>query len=132
MSLAKLAGACVLLALTLSACGTSSKPLAGSSGVVATHAGRGKVDDPRTKHLKCLRQHHLRVTKVGQTVLQIGTPPSGPRVNFAPTPGAAQHQQIVGQIANAEVIGSAMLTPNQASDKELKTVEDCIAQGVSG
>jgi hypothetical protein len=132
MSLAKLAGACALLALVVSACGTSSKPLAGSSGVVAKRAGRGVVDDPRTKHLTCLRQHHIQAVKVGQTMLQIGTPPSGPSVVFAPTPGAAQREQIVGQVENAEVIGSALLTPNQASDDELKVVEDCLAQGVSG
>jgi hypothetical protein len=132
MSLAKLAGACALLALVLSACGTSSKPVAGSSAVVAKHAGRGVVDDPRTKHLKCLREHQIPAVKVGQTKLQIGTAPGGPTVVFAPTPGAAQRDQIEGQVVNSEVIGSALLAPNQASDKELKVVEDCLAQGVNG
>ncbi len=32
----------------------------------------------------------------------------------------------------AEVIGSALLYPNAASDSELSKVEACIAQGVSG
>jgi hypothetical protein len=132
MSLAKLAGACALLALALSACGTSSKPLAGSSGVVDKRAGRGVVDDPRTKHLNCLRQHHIQAVKVGQTKLQIGTAPGGPSVVFAPTPGAAQREQIVGQVVNSEVIGSALLAPNEASDQELKVIEDCLSQGVNG
>ena|SRR2546421_627573 len=132
MSSAKLAAGGALLALCLSACGTSSKPLAGSPGVVQSHSGRGRVDDPRTKHLKCLRAHNVPVVKVGQTGLQIGTLPSGPTVTFAPTPGAAQHEQIAGQVENAEVIGSALLAPNAATDKELKVIEDCLAQGVSG
>jgi hypothetical protein len=72
------------------------------------------------------------VVKVGQTGLQIGTLPSGPTVTFAPTPGAAQREQIEGQVENAEVIGSALLSPNAATDKQLKVIEDCLAQGVSG
>ena len=70
--------------------------------------------------------------KVGQTGLQIDSPPSGPSVTFAPTPGAAQREQIEGQAQNAEVIGSALLAPNAAPDKELQVIEDCLAQGVSG
>ena len=132
MSSAKLAAGGALIALCLSACGTSSKPIAGSAAVVDQHAGRGRVDDPRTKHLKCLREHNVPAVKVGQTGLQIGTPPSGPSVTFAPTPGAAQREQIEGQVENAEVIGSALLSPNAAPDKELKVVEDCLAEGVSG
>ncbi len=132
MSSAKLAAGGALLALCLSACGTSSKPLAGSTGVVESHAGRGRVDDPRTKHLKCLLAHKLPAAKVGQTGLQIGAPPSGPNVTFAPTPGAAQREQIEGQVEGAEVIGSALLSPNAASDKELKVIEDCLSVGVTG
>ncbi len=72
------------------------------------------------------------VVKVGQTGLQIGTPPAGPSISFQPTPGAAQELQIEGQVAGAEVIGSALLYPNQASEQELGTVEDCLAKGVLG
>jgi hypothetical protein len=132
MSSAKLAAGGALIALCLSACGTSSKPLAGSAAVVDQHAGRGRVDDPRTKHLKCLREHNVPAVKLGQTELQIGTALSGPTVTFAPTPGAAQHEQIDGKVENAEVIGSALLAPNAAPDEELKVVEDCLAEGVSG
>jgi hypothetical protein len=132
MSSAKLAVACALAAVTVSACGTSAKPVAGSAAATAPNAGRGVVDDPRSKHLKCLRQHRLPVVKVARTGLQVGAPGSGPSVSFEPTPGAAQEQQISGQVQSAEVIGSALLYPNQASDKELKIVEDCLALGVTG
>jgi hypothetical protein len=132
MSSEKLAVACVLAAVALSACGSSAKPVDGSAAVKVKHSGRGVVDDPRKKHLKCLQQRHLSVVKVGQTGLQIGTPQIGPSVTFTPTPGAAQAAQIGGQVQSAEVIGSALVYPNQASDKELKVVEDCLAQGVTG
>jgi hypothetical protein len=116
MSAAKPAAAVALVALAVSACGTSSKPLAGTPGATAKNTGRGVVDDPRKKHLICLREHHVPATEVGTAVIQVGTPPNGPTVTFAPTPG----------------IGSALLVPNGASDQELKVLEDCMAQGVGG
>jgi hypothetical protein len=72
------------------------------------------------------------VVRVGTTAMQIGTRPYGPTVYFEPTPGAAQEMQIDGQAQGAEVIGSALLYPNQASDQLLQQVEDCVALGVSG
>ncbi len=130
MSSVKLALAAGLAVLSLSACGTAAKPVAGTpQAVVKTHRG---VDDPRTKHLKCIRQDGLPVVRVGQTGLQVGTRPTGPTVIFEPTPGAAQELQISGQAQSAEVIGSALLYPNLASDSELQKVEACVAQGVTG
>jgi hypothetical protein len=133
MSSARVAAACALAAFALSACGTSSKPVAGS--VVSTsgkQAGRGVIDDPRTKHMVCLQQRGVPVTRVGPTGLQIGSAPTGPSVAFEPTPGAAQNAQISSQVQGAEAIGSALLYPNQAPDKLLKVVEDCLALGVKG
>jgi hypothetical protein len=132
MSSAKLAVACVLAAAALSACGTTAKPVAGAASTAGKPSGRGVVDDPRKKHLQCLEQHHVPVIKVGGTDLQVGTPGSGPKISFQPTPGAAQDAQISGMVENAEVIGSALLYPNQASDSELEVIEDCLAQGVVG
>ena len=99
---------------------------------LAAIKSRQGVDDPRTKHLKCIRQDHLVVVPVGTTGLQVGTPPSGPTINFEPTPGAAQALQIEGKVTGAEVIGSALLYPNQASDELMTVVENCVAKGVSG
>ena len=138
MRSAKLAAACALTALALAACGSTTKPEAGQVGVTGgERAGRGVVDDPRTKHMKCLQQHHLPVVRTvnGSKHLpgmQIGAPPAGPSVTFEPTPGAAQQAQISGSAQAAEVIGSALVYPNQASDEELKVVEDCMALGVTG
>jgi hypothetical protein len=125
---AKSAAAVGLVAALIGGCGSAVKP---------PH-GRGKVDDPRTSaaanHLQCLVQHHLPAQEVGRTGLQIGALPSGPTIDFLPTPGAAQAAQIEGSPAyqGAEVIGSALLYPNGAPDAELSAIEDCLTSGVSG
>ena len=118
----------LLVVVAVSACGSSVKPATGS---------RGKVDDPRTahsNHITCLTRHHLSVHKVGLNQILVGTQPSGPKVVFEPTPGMAQGAQISGSRSEqgAEVIGSALLYPNSASEQETKVVENCVAEGVAG
>jgi hypothetical protein len=127
MSFAKLLAASCLAVLVLAACGSTSVHPGG--------AGHGRVDDPRTAkndHLACLRADRVPFRTVGLTGIQIGAPPAGPRVVFEPTPGAAQAAQIEAQAQGAEVIGSALLYPNQGSDSELNQIETCLSQGVSG
>ncbi len=130
MSAAKLALVAALAAVSLAACGTTAKPEAGT--IKAASVDRRGVDDPRTTHVKCLESEHIPVTEFGHYWLQIGTRPSGPTVHFEATAGAAQEEQIDGQVESAEVIGAALLFPNQASDALLQKVEDCIAKGVTG
>ncbi|MGO9820238.1 MAG: hypothetical protein ACLPTJ_06265 [Solirubrobacteraceae bacterium] len=130
MPSAKLALAIGLAAVSLSACGSTAKPEAGTLKAATTEAK--KVDDPRTAHVDCLRSEHIPVVEFGRVWLQIGTKPFGPTVQFTPTPGAAQELQIDGQVESAEVIGSALLYPNRASDALLQKVEDCMAKGVTG
>jgi hypothetical protein len=126
------------LAKSAAALGVAAVLLCGCSSVVKAPQGRGQVDDPRTypgaNHLKCLLAHHLPAQKVGQVGLQIGPLPGGPTVEFVPTPGVAQGKQIQGQpqYQGAEVIGAALLYPNQASDGELSVIESCLASGVTG
>ncbi len=127
----------VLMAATLSvalcACGSTTKPLAGSPSLAQTKpAGRGVVDDPRTKHLRCLRSDGFTVTERGTTELLIGRGSGQVAATFAPTPGAAQDEQISGHVQGAEVIGSTLLYPGNASEKQLKKIEDCLVQGVFG
>jgi hypothetical protein len=122
-----------LAALALSACGSSAKPEAGTPAAKTTN--HTNVDDPRKKHLTCLHQEHIPVRRVnigGLPGMQIGVRPTGPTVQFQPTPGAAQDKQIAGQAQGAEVIGSALLYPNQASSNLLSKVETCVATGVHG
>jgi hypothetical protein len=137
MPSAKLAVAIGLSALSLSACGTTSKPEAGTKAAIAkSHKG---VDDPTKKHIVCLQQEHIGVRREQITVagrplpaFQVSGVPQGPTVGFEPTPGDAQGAAIQGQAQAAEVIGSALLYPNQAPDQLLSKVEACVAQGVNG
>jgi hypothetical protein len=137
MPSAKLAVAIGLSALSLAACGTTSKPEAGTAKAIAkSHKG---LDDPRKKHIACLQQEHVAVHREQNTVagkvlpgFTVGAAGSGPTVSFEPTPGDAQGVAIQGEAQGAEVIGSALLYPNQASDKLLSRVESCVAKGVSG
>lgn len=131
MSSAKLAIACGFAAVVLSACGTTANPTAGTIAPSATSAGHAKLDDPRTTHVQCLLQHKIPATDVGRTWIHIGVP-GNPKVQFASTPGAAQWLQIDGQNPGAEVIGAALLYPEQASDSALSTIEDCLSNGVKG
>lgn len=125
MSSAKPAALAAVAALVLGACGGAIKP----------PQGHGRVDDPRRNnpnHLACLRQKRLPIALVGRTVIQIGNLPSGPTVEFEPTPGSAQALQISGEAQPAEVIGSALLYPHGADDHELSIIEACLANGVTG
>lgn len=134
MSSKKLPIALALVATSLAGCGAVNvHPTASSSSTSLT--SRGRVDSPLTDvhdHLDCLRDAHLAVHEVGPTQLRIGALPTGASVVFTPTAGAAQAEQIDGSAQGAEVIGSALLYPNQASEDELMKIEDCLAQGVQG
>ena len=120
----------VLCTLALTACGATTKPEAGT--LRATTASHKAIDDPRITHVQCLRDEGIPVTKFGRVWFQVGSKPSGPTVQFAPTPGAAQNLQITGQVTGAEVIGAALVYPNQAAGGLLKKVEACVAKGVQG
>jgi hypothetical protein len=125
-----------LLGAALAACGIARKPEAGTPHVDHAPGSHAQIDDPRTKHVRCLRANGLPVQlfrAAGQRpAIQIGTLPSGPTVVFEPTPGDAQGEQITGHAPGAEVIGSALLYPHGASDAELSKIETCVAVGVTG
>ncbi len=119
------------------ASGLAAIVLCGCGGAVSRPQGRGKLDNAVTyphNHLKCLRDAHLSIQRLGLYGIQIGQPPSGPQVWYTPTPGAAQSRQIEGiaSAQGAEVIGPAQVYPNGASDTEMKQIELCISQDVSG
>lgn len=134
MSRAKWATAAVVVAMTLSACGVGSKPEAGTPQAAA-HSN-SSYSDPRSKHVKCLRADHIpfhELTLEGnKPSIQVGTRPSGPTVVFMATPGAAQNDQIQGRAQGAEVIGAALVYPNQAPNALMNKVEACMAEGVTG
>jgi hypothetical protein len=121
-------------ALAATGCGAVNvhpKVPAGSPRLVS----RGQVDSPLTaihNHLACMRDAHLDVHVLSPIRLQVDRAPGGPTVLFTPTAGAAQAAQIDGDAQAAEVIGTALLYPNQGSPSELTSIEDCLDQGVQG
>jgi hypothetical protein len=125
-----------VLLLALAGCGGAVKVQPTTPAGSTKLASRGKVDSPLTamhNHLDCLRDDdHLAVQVLSPTKLQVGPAPAGATIVFTPTAGAAQARQIDGSAQGAEVIGTALLYPNQASDSELTGIEDCLAQGVQG
>jgi len=132
----KLVLPCALVALTIGGCGIAAKPLAGTPDLTARPGMHGQVDRFRREHYQCLRDAGLPARTFaaagGRPAIQVGTAPSGPTVVFEPTPGSAQDLQITGQAQSAEVIGSALVYPNLASDNVLSAVEGCLAIGVTG
>jgi hypothetical protein len=124
--------AVVVVAVALAGCGAVQVQPTTPAGS-ATLASRGKVDSPITDmqdRLGCLEADHLTVHVLGPTKLQVGAAPAGPTIVFTPTIGTAQAEQIDGNTQGAEVIGTALLYPNQGSASELTSIEDCLAQGV--
>lgn len=136
MSRGKLLLACGVTALAVSACGMSAKPVAGTRDISQAKGNHAQVADPRTKHVQCLRSAglpiHLFRASGARPAIQVGTAPTGPTVIFEPTQQAATGVQIEGQAQGAEVIGAALVYPNQASDGVLQQVESCMAIGVNG
>lgn len=116
--------------------GIAAVLICGCSSSVKPPQGRGKVEDPRTaaysNYYDCLLNQHLPAQKVGRVDIQIGSLPSGPTIEFLPTPSAAQAAQIMGQpgYQPAEVIGNALLYPHGGTDPELTQIESCLAVGV--
>jgi hypothetical protein len=130
MPSANRAAAATLAAMSLAACGTTAKPVAGT--LRADAKARKQVDDPRTKHIACLRGARIPVVTVGQTELEVGTPPTQAKIVYTPTPGSGQQAQIGGDAPGAELIGSALLYPEQDSDAQLQVIEGCLTIGVKG
>jgi hypothetical protein len=138
MSLAKVAVACGLMALLISACGIQAKPEAGTSHLTSQAGFQGIVDDPRMPQVSCLKSDKLPFREYYADgvqhlpAIQVGARAQGPTMIFYPTDGIAQGLQIMGQETGAEVIGALLVYPNQSRPQELTKVEACAAIGVKG
>ncbi len=134
MRIATFAAVALAAALALSACGSTTKYVAGTPQAAA-QAAKG-FNDPRTSHIACLRSDGVtdihELTIHGLPAFQVGTAPSGPTVVFEATPGMGQGAQISGQNQGAEIIGSALVFPNHAPASLSSKVEACVALGVTG
>ena len=127
--------ALALTVIALAGCGSSVQVQPAASPTSSKLASRGRVDSPETNmhnYLGCIRAGHLVVQVKSPTRLEVGAAPAGATVVFASTPGAAQAYQINGSAQGAEVIGSALVYPNQAPEPALSVIEACLARGVQG
>lgn len=131
---AKLAGAAVLTATALSACGIVQKPFVGAYHVNRRPGSHAVLDDPRKIHRKCLKKIGPTLypyrTKAGFPAIQVGHKPKGPTIVFYPT--SAELLKIMGKTPGGVMIGAAMVYPNRAPDKLAFAVIKCIDIGVPG
>jgi hypothetical protein len=140
MSLAKVAVACGLVALLVSACGIQQKPVAGATHqqIKNSPGNESHIDDPRIPQEKCLKNDKLPFHKYYADgtqhlpAIQVGSRPQGPTIVFEPTAGYAQGLQMQGKETAAAVIGSLLVYPNRAGSKVLAEVRACAAIGVVG
>jgi hypothetical protein len=128
----KVAASAVLMAALLSACGIAAKPLIGTKHPSKLANYHGYFDDPRTTHIKCLRNVRPKLkldsywtSKGHLPAIQVGKPNVGPTLIFYPTAGQVQALQITGHDEGGMAVNSIMLYPNQASAKVLSKVWAC-------
>jgi hypothetical protein len=126
--------AALVIVVAIAGCGSTTKPEAGTPQAAAL-AKKG-LNDPRPSRIKCLRSDGItdihEETIHGLQSFQVGKKPSGPTVEFEATAGMAQGVQISGHHAGAEILGQALVFPNDASATLADKVESCVEHGVSG
>lgn len=142
MSSSKVAVICGLaVALLLAGCGVAAKPEAGTPHLKDQPGFHGVYDDQRPTRATCLRQdgiHFIEFTtkdEIGGTpqmlqAIKITGKPHGATIIFYPEAEIAEGMQIMGQDEGSELIGSALLFPNDTTGRQLTTVETCVASGV--
>jgi hypothetical protein len=139
MSFRKVAVISGLMAALISGCGIAAKPAAGTPHLLSNPAFHGVYDNQRPTRTTCLRKHDIPYTTYLAQHKVNGTPTNlqaikvlkgGASIIFYPDAGTAEGQIIMGQALGAELIGSALLYPNNTSGSTLTTVENCTAIGV--
>lgn len=133
MTPVKVAVACGLVALLVSACGIAPKPEAGTHNLIKKTGYYGHYIDPRIVHFKCLRKEHLHpheyYTSAGLPAIRVGKPPKGALILFYPDGFDPISLQIQGKDEDAEAIGSSLLFPYALTGKKLLEVEHCALLG---
>ena len=139
MSFPKVAVICGLMAALIGGCGIAAKPQAGTHNLLNQPGFHGVFDDPRGVRSQCLSEHKISYEEFFTKQSIDGTPQHLPAIKidqggavivFYPDAGTAEGQQIMGQGVGAELIGSALLYPNNTTGGELTNVENCTAVGI--
>ena len=113
--------------LVLAGCGSERQP-SQSGGQSASLGGAYTYEpyQPRDKMLKCLRGKGVKAVAVGQDAIQFLPLPASPRIVVAATPDAATALQVRGRAEGAQLMGSALVYANQASNRQIKRIQDCV------
>jgi hypothetical protein len=129
----------VVMAVLISGCGIAAKPVSGSPHILSSPGFHGIYDDQRPTRAACLTRHHIPHTEYLTRFKIHGTPtdlqaikvtPGGATIIFYPDANVAEGVEIMGGGLGAELIGSALLYPNNTTGKVLTEVENCTALGV--
>jgi len=108
------------IALT-AGCGDSNDPSGEPSAGV-------DPNDDRAVTLDCLKtkQKIADARLLGPHAIQVGSPDSGPRIQFYLTAGQAEAAQFEGRGEGSEQIGKALLYVRKGPDKQLQKIEECL------
>jgi hypothetical protein len=84
-------------------------------------------NEKRGEAVTCMTEKHgLDARMVGDDVIQVGDPETGPRVRFFLTRGQAEGAQFEGNAEGTLQSGAALIYVRRNSDEVLEKVEDCI------
>jgi hypothetical protein len=127
------------MAVLISGCGIAAKPQAGTPHLLTKPGFHGVYDDQRPTRTACLKRHDVafttyltkrKVNGVRTNLQAVKIDKGGASVIFYPDANIAEGQEIMGQALGAELIGAALLYPENTSGGTLTKVENCIALGV--
>lgn len=76
--------------------------------------------------LDCLERNDVEARRAGSDAIEVGSPGSGPRVEFLRTESAVSARKLDGRGEGAEPLGSALLYVREGRDPVLEVVEDCV------
>jgi hypothetical protein len=108
----------VSLAIAAVGCGSDSTGAAADAGP--------NPNDKQAVALDCIRGKEIPVSQRGEKGLQVGSPATGPRIEFFLTNGQAEGKQFGGDAQGAEQIGASLLYVRGGSDELLEKIEDCL------
>jgi hypothetical protein len=88
--------------------------------------GSGTAGTPTDKALACVQEKGLDARKTGSREVQVGSAPTGPRIELMGTVGGAESAELTDAAPEAEQVGRALLHVNQGSEHDLEKIERCV------
>jgi hypothetical protein len=120
-----------LVLLAAAGCGTGPARHPPQPAQVARPASAGAKPDtsnPSTSLVACLGRRKVSARVSGPGTVGVDPASAGLKVRFLGTDGDAQAAQLQGSSEGAEVILNALVYVGNATDAQIKPVEDCVAK----